>query len=346
MNDPHVTEVSEATQEVDGTGIPAVRIPSFYPVKQRYLFAEPWIEDFQPDWISLQFVPFSFHPKGLPVWLSSGIKRLKKEYKLHIMFHELWVGVNGVDTFKMRVLGALQKLLIKELIKSNTPHCITTSIPIYQQALSRTNSSLLPIFGNIPIAPAEAPKGTQESLKVVHFGSYTDQLEEFEAQVQFLHEVAKLQGKGLEFLSFGNGGPFKDKAIRIAAQVMGEEKVKELGLLSEQQISDLFQRSTVGISKSDLEMHGKSGSTIAMLEHGLPVVLRGRKPNLDNSPLYYSEYRDQIIFCDSDASQVFQKKPIQSTVGKTARHFIELLYECENKQTSYHQLKQAKEPVV
>src|ERR1022692_2576923 len=46
---------------------------------------------FNPNWVSLQFVPFGFHPKGLPFGLPRHLMSIIGSRPLHWMFHELWV---------------------------------------------------------------------------------------------------------------------------------------------------------------------------------------------------------------------------------------------------------------
>src|ERR1700679_2438430 len=66
LNDTKISEIMSGSQEMEGTPIPVLRLPSMLPWKERETIARKWLNDFDPDWVSLQYVCFGFHIKGLP----------------------------------------------------------------------------------------------------------------------------------------------------------------------------------------------------------------------------------------------------------------------------------------
>ena len=56
------------SQETEAKKVVANRIPKATSNKQRILWSQDVLNKFEPDWISLQYVPYSFNPKGLPFW--------------------------------------------------------------------------------------------------------------------------------------------------------------------------------------------------------------------------------------------------------------------------------------
>jgi hypothetical protein len=62
LNDRHVGE-----RVLENSECPMLRMPSSAPWLDRMRLAEQLLRDFGPDWVSLQFVCFGWHPKGLPV---------------------------------------------------------------------------------------------------------------------------------------------------------------------------------------------------------------------------------------------------------------------------------------
>src|ERR1700730_16908643 len=86
LNDPHIQDELAGTQPVDGVTVPVLRMPSAMDAKLRFQRVKEWIEPFRPGWISLQFVPYAFHPKGLPLLLGKRLKGLLVKGRLvHIM---------------------------------------------------------------------------------------------------------------------------------------------------------------------------------------------------------------------------------------------------------------------
>ena len=71
--------IDELILETTGTSDSAytiLRIPSLWDEKKQFRIAKEHINKFDPDWISLQYVIFGFHPKGLPFGLSKKLKWL------------------------------------------------------------------------------------------------------------------------------------------------------------------------------------------------------------------------------------------------------------------------------
>src|SRR5690606_15254327 len=134
-------------QDDQDTQLRVLRLSSHTAWGKRIKEAKKFIRSVNPNWISLQFVPFSFHKKGLPFMLANQLKEMIETRELHIMFHELWIGINGKVSLKQRTVGMLQKILVKTLIAQLTPKVITTSIAAYQEALKGHVTQVLPLFG-------------------------------------------------------------------------------------------------------------------------------------------------------------------------------------------------------
>ena len=319
--DRHVMKPVEGKQKDNGTCFEFLRLPRGG-TAQATLVARKSIERFKPDWISLQFVPSSFHPKGLPFFFPSTLRMLASGFKLHIMFHELWVGVNGMIGFRKQVMRAVQRLIVYKILKATTPDCITTTIPLYQRALSNSIVKMLPLFGNIPVVPCKSIRSDGSKLVVVHFGTFTEALKDFEEQLTYTKRLASRIARRIEFKVFGDGGRVKHKALELARSILGAHCIKDLGRVSRQEVSLLLQSADMGISRADALLYGKSGSTIAMLEHGLPVLLRGKQFYPRGSRLLYSS---QLVFCDSASPEGFCKVPAKRGLPRTATSFLGLL---------------------
>ncbi len=147
---------AEETQEADNTRVPVLRIPFNYSSRLRFRIAAQRLASFDPDWISLQYVPYSFNNKGLPFGLPRLLQQLGKGRNWHIMFHELWIGFTKISPLKHKIVGFLQESIAASLVKYLQPKAITTTNRLYQLLLlkNQVNPTILPLFSNIPVVPA------------------------------------------------------------------------------------------------------------------------------------------------------------------------------------------------
>ncbi|MDB5011918.1 MAG: hypothetical protein JWQ25_120, partial [Daejeonella sp.] len=205
LHDKHTTTKIELMQEADGTALSVLRLPSVSPWKQRFKLARQKIEETSPDWLSLQFVPFGFSQKGLPLLFVYYLKKLIKNRKLQIMMHELWVG-RKVDAFlKMKITSTLQEAIIKRMIRTTAPSIIHTHLPAYYLTLTSFTNRLvkpLPLFPNIPVNSSPGNNIKENILRIGFFS----QVESNQAVTDFLSSIAEkydADGSILEILLIG-----------------------------------------------------------------------------------------------------------------------------------------------
>lgn len=270
---------------------------------------------------SLQYVPYSFHKKGLPYFLVDVIKNINVK-NWHIMFHELWVGLPNSNSLKISIIKYLQKQIIFRTVHLLKPKLISTSISIYKQELPFCNVHILPIFGNIAIQKNKYINHSYSyNLNLVHFGSFSSSLFEFKKQLEWCKCLAVSLKKKAVLWVAGKGGTFSKDALRLSEKILGDGSIKTLGILSEKDISSLFLSCDIGISRANYQFYGKSGSTIAMIEHGLPVVLRGERDILDN------ENQNQLFYCNDKLPESIPSFQIKSKVEEVGNQFYYSLKE-------------------
>jgi hypothetical protein len=278
LNDQHINgKVFETKQFENNLEIPQLRLPSEWSTGKRFEYAKDWISRFNPDWISLQFVIFSFHPKGLPFGLSKQLLLLARGKRWHIMFHELWLGMDINATRKNRLWGWLQKNIIKKVLVDIKPALIHTQSRFYQVQLTKMSfdAGYLPLFGNIPNQyPDNSDKSlshinSSNKIRLVHFATVHAgaPIDEFAKEVARYSNEMDIQ---ISLTFIGRSGPEQNKWIEsFESQNLFAESLGELAPAS---ISELLSSSTMGISSTPIILAEKSGSIAAMLEHGLPVL--------------------------------------------------------------------------
>ena len=277
LNDGYVEKKDSGFQRWYGLSFPVLRLPKSLSYSKRFLELEEWARIFSPDIISIQFVSYAFHKKGLPFAILYPLKKLCRKYRCHIMFHELWIGMEVNSSRKDILVGKLQMFLIQQLVRMVRPVSIHTQTSVYQVQLEKIgiNALYLPLFGNIPVAPVTDEKRNgkesqeKNEISLVFFGGIHPgaPVTEFAGEVANYSRNKNIKVK-LTFL--GRSGKELENWLDIwsshslPAEVIGEQ--------SAETISSILGDSFLGLTTTPYALIEKSGSVAAMLEHGLPVL--------------------------------------------------------------------------
>src|SRR5690554_5543258 len=255
LNDAHLDKFQDTPLQEETT-LTVYRIPSSWSSSQRFHQAKVWLDEIRPDWLSLQFVIYSFHPKGLPFGLGSRLAELVKGRRLHVMLHEIWIGFTSISPVKHRILGFFQKGIIKNLLKSAEVDLVTTTNGLYQAVLTdhKIKSDILPLFSNIALAPPDDAFVSEvlEKLDIAanernqwkimgFFGSlYPDAALE-KALAEEL-ECSEKEERKLAFIGFGRTDESGMKEFnRLQAMFSGQVNFYHFGELPSGRISQLLQ---------------------------------------------------------------------------------------------------------
>jgi glycosyltransferase involved in cell wall biosynthesis len=267
--DKQVNNCLTEIQNIEDQEVIVTRIPHSTDKKQRLSWTQEILDEFNPDWISLQFVPYSFDTKGLPFWLPKFLKKLKGTHEWNIMFHELWIGLERDSIFKNKCVGLLQKRIILKIVKCIDPKVIHTQAKIYKYYLSKIGieANYLPLFGNVAVT-ASKNKNSEEIVFVV-FATIHDNSPFRDFIIDLKKEMNKID-KLPKFVFIGRNGDMLDSWISILNQHRIEYEI--LGLSSENKISQILMSSDYGISSTPYRISDKSGVVAAMREHQLPII--------------------------------------------------------------------------
>ncbi|MBU6157569.1 MAG: hypothetical protein KGP35_00935 [Bacteroidetes bacterium] len=324
IHDRYVQKESSTIQATEYPNVIYCRISCCSDWSQKFTSAQEFIDKINPDWISLQYVPFSFHNKGIPFSLGIFMKRIRTNALCHIMFHELWVGTNGIKSIKELLWRIMQRRMIRSMIHRIQPDLITAAIRKYQLLLMPTASKCLPLFGNIPVYLKKDSVSQPDFFKVVIFGTLTRDLDDFKKQVEWLNRLAKQVVKKIVFFFIGNNGSQTKEAETIIAQIAGNKACVAVGFVQEEMVSEHLSNAHFGISRADVDYMGKSGTTIAMLEHGLPVLLKGKRPT-DSLDTLYQDFYPQFFFTDDPLPLKLPEFSTINLLSGIADQYINLL---------------------
>ena len=279
LNDRYATvEVAENQKTPQGE-LPTLRLAATTAANVRFARAKQWLEKIDPDWLSLQFVSYSFQAKGLPFNLGSNLHSIGQGRRWHVMMHELWIGMSTDAPMHHVWLAKLQRLVIKRLLSQLSPEVITTQTLLYQAHLAKLGftSLLLPLFSNISNSaaghslhiPERSHSSQARDVSLILFG--------------FIHPGAPVEQLALEAAQFakrrqvlvtltmvGRCGSEQDRWVKCWKDV--GLPVKILGEQSPETISTVLLEASLGIVTTPALLLGKSGTAAAMREHGLPIL--------------------------------------------------------------------------
>jgi glycosyltransferase involved in cell wall biosynthesis len=282
FNDRFVSSVFSGSQWFDDAEIPVKRLPSTMPVNIRIKEARDWVDLINPTWISLQYVIFMFHPRGLKFGMSKNLLQIANGRRWHLMVHELWVGMDRESTAKHQWWGRLQRQLILSLIRNLKPKVIHTQTKLYQLLLKKMGyqAHYLPLISNIPVLSNQI-SSDQQKMNRMEPGTFTfiifGNIHHGAPVEQFVREataIADVTGVKLKLKIAGRCGSAQEewinawKAAGLAIELTGKQPA-EL-------ISAALLSSSAGIVTTPWPIADKSGSLAAMYAHGLPVICVAR----------------------------------------------------------------------
>lgn len=263
------------------------RISSKYKRKTRFSLAQKYIDEFRPEWISLQYVPYSFHKKGMDIFLPHFFLKLKKGYKWHLMVHEPWVS-NEVFFTRDTIIGLIQKHLFRNLVTKLRPFLIHTSNPYYREILKSggVHSELLHLPGNIPVIYEKTclmqkefnelgilEDSRNQWLVLGTFGRIRANVL-YTALLEKVLKTPETANKKIAFLSIGSTGPFAEIFFaEIKKKFRDRVLIHDFGYREVAEISAFFQCLDFGIASVPYHLIGKSGAYAAMRHHGLKVLI-------------------------------------------------------------------------
>lgn len=292
--EPDSAAVSESSQSrLDQ--VPARRFPASAAWKKRIAEAGAVLTDFDPDWVSLQFVCYGFHPRGLVHGLARRLRPLLNGRKSHLMFHELWIGGHAGAAIKERFLGLWQRHCVLKLVRSLRPHVVHTSNPTYRALLKKYGipGTVLPLFSSIPVverpdrlsiiallneAGARIDPAGARSWIFGFFGSVPP-LWPPEPLFSLIQQAAVASERQVTVASIGRLGPGEALWSKLRSRYNPPFSFVKLGEQPAAVVSGFLQTIDFAVSATPWNLTGKSSSVAAMLEHGVPVIVN--RPPLD-----------------------------------------------------------------
>lgn len=303
INDRRIEQTWQGKQCDEAVEVMVLRLPATTSWQARLPLMKAFADEFAPDWVSLQYVPFGFQIKGLPFSLANNLQQLCKNRRCQIMFHEL--SVNKDESLKFRLWAFLQVRIINSLLQLLKPDVVSTNTAIYKIRLEKMGypAKLLPLFSNISHTqvdcgvedhiPDHLSNNREAYIIATLFGSFSYKSWDLHSLLNKFsngHEGKKLVVASLGRMSFG-----EEYWKQLQEQYPGILFLT-LGMQDEKFISCWLNNYTdMGILTTLPELASKSGSFMAFKEHGIPVVCKERTEELNGYNISLDEALTEVM---------------------------------------------------
>ena len=344
LADPHVPELTRGEMGASQRPIPIARIPAIAPWPERIAQAGAALDQFAPDWISFQFVPYAYDPRGLCFGLGAHFQDLAGDSPVHVMFHEIWIGEAEGVPIKRRLVGKVQRYILKDLLQKMRPRVIHTHTPLYRYLLGKLGfgAKLLPLFANISCPGNAKPdpqwlaekwpagwgkinaSGRGKWWIFVLFGSIHPEWDT-EDFVRRANAAAKVANKSCAFIAIGRAGAEGERVSReLRRHESAEWMTLQLGPQAPADISQCLLAADFGVSPVPPEYLAKSGTAMAILEHGLPVIVTRPPYRYRNCPEQLLEPEMKNVITDFDLASARKTEPHQRLPQITEQFIADL----------------------
>lgn len=327
--DKDVKEVQNSKLSAAEGEISVLRLPKDLDKQSGLVLMKEFIDQFDPEWLSLQYVPFAFHPKGLDFSLAKRLKIAGGGRKWQLMVHEICVGMHAGTSMKLLVWGEVQKYLAKDVLKALKPVLVNTHTTVYQKQLEKFGAvvTLLPLFSNIPLlypelveAKLNKSKTEDDTIDLLVFAS----IQEGAPVAELAAEAKKYeqeQGVNLRLVIIGRSGKEQERWVNIWRNA--GLKALQLGEQNEEQVSQILAQATFGIFTTPLILVKKSGAVAAMREHGINLLCVSRSWEargiaVKENPYHLIQYKRGDLTAFLESRPDFSELP---TVASVAQQF-------------------------
>ena len=266
-----LTSLNDTWVEKSVMGAGELRLGARLSWPDRVNSARRFLAAVSPSLVSLQFVPYSFHRAGLNFALPRILRAIIGQTPVHCMFHEIWVGAQADAPARTRIFGFCQRKIIRDVVRTFACRSIHTSNSVYARLLAHygVKAELLPLFGSVPVD--EFPKEMKEGNRLLSLGLFGSIHPEWNPG-QMLTKLKEV-GRPIRLSHVGRLGPGESVWKKLEGEFASEIELCQLGEQSLGNISRFLLSQDFGVATTPLSLIGKSSTTAAMLDHGLPVIV-------------------------------------------------------------------------
>jgi hypothetical protein len=300
-----------------------LRMGGGVPWPERAARARSWLSDFAPDWISLHFVCYGFHPRGFVGGVAPHLLRALEGWPLEVFFHEHWLGEETGARWRDRIIGWKQRRDVLAFLRNSKPKLVHTTNPAYVHLLSQrgVKASRIPLCGPLPEAPPAPPRKTGK-LTFALFGT----LHPIWPPEPLLTQLGRLADQ-VTLAHVGRMGAGEALWAQMERTYGGKISFLRLGELPPERIAAFFTEADYGIATTPWTLMGKSASAAAMLDAGLPVIVNRDDIHFRGMPEAPADHSLLIRMSDDLPGQLatVRRRPSQPRLPEVTSLFLEQL---------------------
>lgn len=252
----------------------------------RVAAAKRIVRTFAPAVVSFHYVSFAFARRGLTLNVGRTFREIAGDRRVQLFAHEMWSGFDLAARPADRLQGAAQAVLFRRFLRQLAPDVIHVSNPTYVEMMRRIGYKALlsPLFGNVPMTDALPPPGSEgfeePSDRVLRFLFFGSIHADWPPEPFMTRMTAHCEhvGRRPVLISCGRIGAGLPVWNRMSADHGTRCRFVLLGERSAAEISALINGADFGVATTPLCLIGKSSTTAAMIEHGLPVIVNREHP--------------------------------------------------------------------
>ncbi len=264
------------------------------------------IREKKPDWLFIQYVPFSFNKKGIPFfWIGILLLLRIKKVKTSIFFHEVAVDPYQ-QSFKLFLLGISQRWIGK--LMALLANCNFTSNRIYKQLLLPASSTVIPIpsnFEKVYRSLSQMPIEQVVSDEKINIVSFTNRCSI--ALLDAFYYLYSIGFTSLQLHLVGKADKYHKEVLqKHIAQKSLTDKVTILPDTDAAILLAEMSRATIYIQIENVNTKGqggassKSGIMATALMLGLPIITT--KGNLTDET--YFKNKETVFFAEQHSDSI------------------------------------------
>ena len=304
---------------------------------------QAYLQEVDPDWVSVQFVPYAYANRGL-CWPMARIFPRARRFQVHVHFHETWIGAEQNAAYCDRVIGWMQRASLRYVLQQWRMDVATTAVAPYRRMLAGVGvgAQEVCLCGNIPIAvaPAESTflnlvkipeRDARDCLFLAVFGSLYPPWDPTRLLRDLVECAPRLGKKRVVVVCCGRQDKGAFEHFAAQATIQGQVEWVHLGVLGEDKISAVLSCCDYGLSTTPWSLIQKSGAAAAMLEHGLPVIVSRDDVCFESSPDDMKAYDPLLLKYTPGQAEAFsralgglKKREQAAKVNALADTFIDL----------------------
>ncbi len=289
LSDSRRTKVESESRFIHDALINALHIPEALGWQERCEVFRDFLEKEKPAFIIVRFIPYSLNPKGV-VWKAANLlPKILHGRSVIWLVDEIWLGETS-GKWKHRLVGLLQRHSILRLLKGSKARLVFTNNHFNAKALQKhgVNATSLRLFGNIPVAATDhgawlfqefgkagipvSVSNRSQWLVLGIFGVFHSDWDP-DSFLSELKDRASQHGKQVCVVGIGSLRSYEAHWKHVSESWASSFRFLHLGCREESEVSQFLQSVDFGLTTNPYYLVGKSGTCMAMLDHGLPILV-------------------------------------------------------------------------